>query len=56
VQADTTADLMVKFYTYLRNGETVAGALQKAQIELLDNYSPYHWAAFTLTGDYHGGE
>ncbi|MCE7988953.1 MAG: CHAT domain-containing protein [Caldilinea sp. CFX5] len=55
VRSDTTEELMVSFYTHLRKGETAAVALQQAQIEMLSEHSPYYWAAFTLTGDYRGG-
>ncbi|MCE7981597.1 MAG: CHAT domain-containing protein [Caldilinea sp. CFX5] len=54
-----TGALMVKFYEQLGAGETPAAALRTAQRAVLteDKWrSPYYWAAFSLNGDYRGGE
>ncbi len=51
----STPELMRRFYTYLRAGETKAEALRRAQVDLLRSGDPrlahpYHWAAFQLYG------
>ena len=45
------------FYTYYKQGNPSAEALQKASLELIKNKSsnmhePYYWADFTLNGDF----
>jgi CHAT domain-containing protein len=56
VADDSTADLMRRFYGYLRRGESKDEALRKAQVDLIHGPEatshPYHWAAFELTGDW----
>jgi CHAT domain-containing protein len=52
-----SGELMVAFYRHVRAGLTNAEALRAAQLDVLaqDKWnSPYHWAAFSLTGDYRG--
>ncbi len=54
-----TTQLMVAFYKALQQGSTPATALRTAQLTLLAEpqwQSPYYWAAFSLHGDYRGGE
>jgi CHAT domain-containing protein/Tfp pilus assembly protein PilF len=48
-----TAELMGKFYGYLRQGLNKRRALQRAQTDLVqDGYTdPFYWAAFILIGD-----
>jgi CHAT domain-containing protein len=53
----STATLMKRFYTYLRQGQTKDEALRAAQIDLIrsqkEEFShPYHWAGFSLYGDW----
>lgn len=55
VSDEATADLMKRFYGYLRAGKSKDEALRSAQMELLrrkDSAHPYSWAAFQLTGDW----
>lgn len=55
VADDSTADLMRRFYSYLRDGQSKDEALRKAQADLIRSQGfshPYHWAAFQLTGDW----
>ena len=68
VADQTTAELMIRFYRYLRAGKPKDVALQAAQIELIsgpiqvrgeagqtvekDASAPYYWAAFQLFGDW----
>lgn len=50
-----TAEFMIRFYTYLRKGETKDQALRKAQIDFLRSpltARPVYWAAFSLNGDW----
>jgi CHAT domain-containing protein len=58
---ESTADLMTRFYRNLRAGQTKDVALRGAQLDLIrsartgttgDRSHPFHWAAFTLTGDW----
>jgi CHAT domain-containing protein len=52
VTDDSTAILMERFYTHLRQGVGRAEALRQAQMEARRLFPhPYHWAAFVLTGD-----
>jgi CHAT domain-containing protein/Tfp pilus assembly protein PilF len=49
-----TAVLMKRFYRYLKQGDSRAGALRKAQVFVKEslNGHPSAWAAFHLTGDF----
>jgi CHAT domain-containing protein len=51
----STATLMGHFYRHVANGERVADALRKAQMEMLtefgENTKPYFWSGFTVIGD-----
>ncbi len=45
---------MERFYGYLQDGMGKGAALRQAQLDTMAQNewsSPYHWAAFTLTGD-----
>jgi len=47
----STKDFMIAFYTQLQQGHSKAGALQRAMVEVRQNYPhPYYWAPFTLIG------
>jgi CHAT domain-containing protein/tetratricopeptide (TPR) repeat protein len=51
----STAELMKRFYGYLRGGRSKDEALRAAQADLIRsrNFShPYYWAAFELSGDW----
>ncbi|MEA2559418.1 MAG: hypothetical protein QOH06_922 [Acidobacteriota bacterium] len=55
VADDSTADLMKRFYGYLRQGRSKDEALRSAQADLIRSKAfshPYHWAAFQITGDW----
>lgn len=56
ISDSSTADLMKRFYGYLRNGKTKDEALRAAQMDQLRGKSgsahPFYWAAFQLTGDW----
>ncbi|HKD17232.1 MAG TPA: CHAT domain-containing protein [Thermoanaerobaculia bacterium] len=55
VEDKTTAELMKRFYAYLKSGKTKDEALRSAQIDLIhskDHSSPRDWAAFQLNGDW----
>ena len=55
VDDKATALLMAAFYQNLKNGDSRAAALQKAQLSLLRNAtysSPYYWASFSLIGSW----
>jgi CHAT domain-containing protein/Tfp pilus assembly protein PilF len=68
VSDQATAELMTRFYDYLRKGQSKDEALRTAQIELLrtaikvtdqkdvskelDATAPFYWAAFQLYGDW----
>ncbi|MBN2007015.1 MAG: CHAT domain-containing protein [Anaerolineae bacterium] len=48
----STALLMERFYTYLKQGQGKAAALRQAQLDTRAQYPhPYYWAGFVLTGD-----
>jgi len=52
---DATAVLMKSLYSRMQRGETPAGALRGAQLDLFKSKQfsdPYYWAAFVLEGDY----
>jgi CHAT domain-containing protein/tetratricopeptide (TPR) repeat protein len=51
----STAELMRRFYSHLKQGRTKDAALRAAQIEMLRRPAsshPYRWAAFELVGDW----
>lgn len=53
----STATLMKRFYTHLRQGKTKDEALRSAQLDLIRSGEvelphPYHWAGFALYGDW----
>ena len=55
VSDGSTASLMSGFYDGLKNGESLAQALQEAQIQLIHNPAtnhPFFWAPFELLGDW----
>ena len=57
VSDESTAKLMTRFYTYLRQGRTKDEALGAAQLDLIRSTEvglshPYHWAGFALYGDW----
>jgi len=55
VSDESTAELMTKFYGYLKEGRAKDEALRAAQIDLIrgGRFShPFFWAAFTLNGDW----
>ena len=55
VEDTSTAELMKRFYQYLKSGKTKDEALRSAQIDLIrsSTYShPRDWAAFQLNGDW----
>ena len=56
VSDESTADLMKRFYGYLRSGKTKDEALRAAQIDQIRKKTgeshPFHWAAFELFGDW----
>ena len=52
---DSTADLIANVYRHLKAGVTKDEALQRAQREAIrqpNTSAPFHWAAFTLSGDW----
>ena len=55
VADESTSGLMSSFYAHLRSGKTKDDALRRAQIESIarpETAAPFHWAAFTLSGDW----
>ena len=54
VSDEKTADLMVRFYSNIWQGEqTPAAALRQAQLAMWDEgLHPYYWAAFGLQGEW----
>jgi CHAT domain-containing protein len=47
-----TKELMVAFYSHLKDGMGKAEALRAAQQDVRQNRpNPYYWAGFVLTGD-----
>jgi CHAT domain-containing protein len=68
VRDQATSELMIRFYKYLRAGETKDEALRQAQMELIrgpievvnekgektqiDASAPYFWAGFQIYGDW----
>ena len=52
VEDDSTAFLMMRFYTHLRHAAGCAESLRRAQMETRERFPlPYQWVAFVLTGD-----
>jgi CHAT domain-containing protein len=57
VPDESTSQIMISFYEYLKEGENKSSALQKAKIDYLENTNisklkhPYYWAGFVLYGD-----
>jgi CHAT domain-containing protein len=52
VDDDATQQLMVAFYTHLKEGLSKAEALRDAQRDVRHRYpNPYYWSGFVLTGD-----
>jgi len=52
VDDDATRQLMVAFYTHLKEGLNKAESLRAAQIAVRQKYpNPFYWAGFALTGD-----
>jgi len=55
VSDDWTADLMKRFYRYLKQGRSKDSALRAAQIDMIRRPAsshPHRWAAFQLVGDW----
>jgi CHAT domain-containing protein/Tfp pilus assembly protein PilF len=55
VADQSTSDLMTRFYDGMRDGLTKDEALRRAQLAVIAKPStaaPFHWAAFTLSGDW----
>jgi CHAT domain-containing protein len=46
----TTQEIMVQFYTNLKNGMSKSEALRQAKLSQIDSH-PFFWAAFVLIGD-----
>jgi CHAT domain-containing protein len=54
VNDEATSLLMERFYLYLKTGDSIAGALQKAKMDLIgasDFSHPYYWAGFIVSGN-----
>jgi CHAT domain-containing protein/Tfp pilus assembly protein PilF len=52
VDDDATQQLMIAFYTHLKEGLSKAEALRGAQADIRHKYpNPFYWAGFVLTGD-----
>jgi len=48
---DSTTELMVDFYGFLRSGDTLASAMARAQRRARERHSsPMHWAPFAVMG------
>jgi CHAT domain-containing protein/Tfp pilus assembly protein PilF len=57
VADESTAELMKRFYGYLKSGKSKDEAIRQAQLDLIKDPSaryshPFHWAAFELIGDW----
>jgi CHAT domain-containing protein len=53
VDSNTTTELMISFYSHLKNGTSVPRALFEARKEIFRNPGhrhPYYWAGFVLNG------
>jgi len=59
VDDQATADLMIRFYEYLKQGQRKDEALQNAKSDFIksakdpEKSHPYYWASFILTGQTH---
>lgn len=55
INDERTQEIMLSFYTYLKEGRTKDDALRQAKLDFIDNYShsahPFYWAAFVPVGD-----
>ena len=52
VDDDTTMQLMIAFYTHLKEGLSKVEALRAAQTDIRRKYpNPFYWAGFVLMGD-----
>jgi CHAT domain-containing protein len=55
IDDQSTSELMVGFYDYLKQHKTKAEALQLAKLQFIDNHRdkahPFYWAALTQIGD-----
>jgi CHAT domain-containing protein/predicted negative regulator of RcsB-dependent stress response len=52
VDDNATENLMIAFYTHLKEGLSKAESLRLAQADIRRQFShPYYWAGFVLTGD-----
>jgi CHAT domain-containing protein len=56
VNDQSTQELMVRFYRYLKSGMTKDAALRQAKLDYLDGHNdtgayPFYWAAFIGVGD-----
>jgi CHAT domain-containing protein len=48
VPDEQTAELMIQFYTYLIDNQSITTAFSNAQRAMQKKYSPYYWAGFVL--------
>lgn len=57
VPDESTSQIMISFYEYLKEGKNKSSALQQAKIDYLENTNieklkhPYYWAGFVLYGN-----
>lgn len=52
VDDEATEQLIERFYTHLRSGQSKADALRQAQLDIRNlRPNPYYWAGFVLSGD-----
>jgi len=52
VDDEATQQLMIAFYTHLKEGFSKAAALRSAQMDVRQKFpQPYYWAGFVLMGD-----
>jgi len=54
INDQVSSQFMERFYFHLKSGETVAEALRKVKLEMIDSKvvsHPYYWATFILSGD-----
>lgn len=51
VDDEKSAELMIRFYTHLKDGKHKSEALRQAQLDIIQKYgAPYFWAPFILMG------
>ncbi|HMV50267.1 MAG TPA: CHAT domain-containing protein, partial [Blastocatellia bacterium] len=51
VDDEKSAELMIRFYTHLKDGKHKSEALRQAQLDTIQKYgAPYFWAPFVLMG------